>query len=122
VGQIAVDPFHGMDRLERDVLVRAVLERNPTIEAARQGGRARLQREPQVTRLDDPNVAYSIAPLSIGAGDVRYGQALQLAQRLPYPGKLGLRGEIARTEAEAARHDYQATPLQLATVAALFFR
>ena len=115
------DPLSELDRLDRETVIRAVVARNPTIEAARQAWEAAREREPQLSSLDDPSVSYSVAPLSIGAGDVRYGQSIGFAQRLPYPGKLRLRGEIARAEAEAARHDYQAVRLQLATLASLLF-
>ena len=115
------DPLSEFDWLERDVVIRAVVERNPTIESARQAWKATREREPQLSSLDDPSVSYRVAPLSIFAGDVRYGQSIGFAQRLPYPGKLRLRGEIARAEAEAARHDYEAVRLQLATMASLLF-
>src|SRR3990170_3215444 len=58
--QVERDPFPGESRLSRDALVRAVLERNPTI-------------------------------------------------------------EVARSEADAARYDYQAVRLQLAAMASLLF-
>lgn len=119
--QVERDPFPGESRLSRDALVRAVLERNPTIEAARWVWQAGLQREARVTSLDDPTVSYAFAPLSLGAAEVRYGQRVQLSQRLPYPGKLGLEGEVARAEADAARYDYQAVRLQLAAMASLLF-
>ena len=119
--QVETDPFRGESRLSRDALVRAVLERNPTIEAARWGWQAGLRREPQVTSLDDPTLSYGFAPLSIGAAEVRYGQRIQLSQRLPYPGKLGLEGAVARAEADAARYDYEAVRLQLAAMASLLF-
>ena len=115
------DPLSELDWLERDVVIRAVVERNPTIESARQAWKAAREREPRLSSLDDPSVSYRVAPLSIFAGDVRYGQSIGFAQRLPYPGKLRLRGEIARAEAEAARHDYEAVRLQLATMASLLF-
>jgi outer membrane protein TolC len=44
-----------------------------------------------------------------------------LSQRLPFPGKLRLRGEIALGEAEAASHDYAAVRLRIATMASLLF-
>ncbi len=115
------DLLSELDRLDRETVIRAVVERNPTIEAARQAWEAAREREPQLTSLEDPRVSYNVAPLSIGAGNVRYGQSIGFAQRLPYPGKLRLRGEVARAEAEAARHDYEAVRLQLATMASLLF-
>ena len=115
------DPLDRLDRLDRETVIRAVVERNPTIEAARQTWKVAREREPQLSSLDDPVVSYSFAPLSIGAGEVRYGHVIGFAQRFPYSGKLDLRREIARAEAEAARHDFQAVRLQLATLASLLF-
>ncbi len=115
------DPLSDLSRLDRETVIRAVVERNPTIEAARQAWEVAREREPQLSSLDDPVVSYSFAPLSIVAGDVRYGHIIGFAQRFPYSGKLDLRREIARAEAEAARHDYQAVRLELATLASLLF-
>jgi outer membrane protein TolC len=119
--QTRVDPFAGEDRLRRDELVRAVLERNPSLEAARRGWEAAEQREPQVASLQDPMLSYGFAPLSIGSDDVRYGQRIELIQRFPYPGRLDLAGQIARAEADAARYDYEAVRLRLATMASSLF-
>ncbi|HVS31867.1 MAG TPA: TolC family protein [Thermoanaerobaculia bacterium] len=105
--------------LERRELVRAVLERNPSIEAARQAWRAAAEREEQVTALADPRLSTSIAPLSIG-GD-RFGASIEASQMLPFPGKRRLRGAIARAEADAARNDFEAVQLELATMASLLF-
>jgi outer membrane protein TolC len=113
--------FADADRLVRGDLVQAVLDRSPTVDMARQAWQAALQREPQARSLDDPVVSYSLAPLSIGASNVRYGQVVRFGQRLPFPGKLKLQGEIARAEAEAAHQDYQAVRLRLATMASLLF-
>ncbi|MGH9463882.1 MAG: TolC family protein [Vicinamibacteria bacterium] len=119
--QTRPDPFAGEDRLRRDALVRAVLERNPSVEAARRVWEAAEQREPQVASLQDPMLSYGFAPLSIGSDDVRYGQRIEFIQRFPYPGRLDLEGQIARAEAEAARYDFQAVRLQLAAMASSLF-
>jgi len=117
------EPFEldELSRLDRHALIEAVLARNPSVESAREGWRAALAEYPQVTALEDPMVEYSLAPLSIGADDVSYGQVVQVGQRLPWPGKLALRGEIALAEAEAARENYQSTRLSLALIASLLF-
>lgn len=49
-------------RLDRQALIEAVLARNPSVEAAREGWSAALAEYPQVTALDDPMVEYSLAP------------------------------------------------------------
>lgn len=108
-------------RLDRAALIRAVLERNPDIESARQAFRAALAEHSQESALDDPTLEYSFAPLSIASSDVSFGQAVTLSQKLPWPGKRALAAEVALAEAEAARDNYQATRLQLALLASLSF-
>lgn len=108
-------------RLDRAGFVRAVLASNPSIEAARQGWRAALAEYPQTSALPDPTLDYSMAPLSIGSQSVPYGQTIGLSQRLPWPGRLALQGEVALAEAEAAREDYQATRQRLALTASMLF-
>lgn len=108
-------------RLTRAALVRAVLENNPNIEAARQGWRAALAQYSQRGALPDPMLEYSFAPLSIASNDVSYGHSITLSQRFPWPGKLSLAQEVALAEAEAAQDDYQSTRLELALMASLLF-
>ena len=115
------EPVLQAPQLDRDILVQAVLDRNPTLQAARHAWEAALERIPQATSLDDPMLSYSFGPLSIGSDDARYGQVARLSQRFPFPGTLRLRGEVARAEADVARHGYQAARLGLAYMAALLF-
>ena len=49
--------------LDRRAYVRAVLERNPSIESARQGWRAALSRVSQSGTFEDPMIDLGIAPL-----------------------------------------------------------
>ncbi|HEX6900599.1 MAG TPA: TolC family protein [Thermoanaerobaculia bacterium] len=114
------DPFASQPRLDREALVRAVLERNPNLQAAREAWRAAAARPAQVRSLEDPTVSYGIAPLSIGS-DVDFGQELEVSQMLPYPGKRRVRSAMAEAEAETAREQYRAARLELATAAALGF-
>jgi len=115
------DPFPGAARLERTALVEAVLRRNPSIRAARWAWKAALARYPQETSLDDPMLGYGVAPASFGSDVVQDGHRVELSQRIPFPGKLSLRGEIALAEAEAARNDLEAVRLRLAAMASLLF-
>src|SRR6266545_3951502 len=108
--------FAGATTLERAAVVEAVLARNPDVEAARQAWRAALAGFPQAAALDDPMLSYSFAPLSI-ASDARFGQRVELAQMLPFPGKKRLAGEVALAEAEAARGSFEAVRLELALMA-----
>lgn len=116
------DPlFEGAARLERRELVALVLDRNPTVRSARHAWRAALERYPQVSALDDPMLGVGVAPRSIGSSAVDDAPKLDLSQKLPFPGKLRLRGEAALAEAEAASHDFAAVRLRLATMASLLF-
>jgi cobalt-zinc-cadmium efflux system outer membrane protein len=107
--------------LERAVFVRAVLQRNPTVDAARSGWRGAVARVRQSGSLDDPTVDLGLAPLSIGASNVPLGYTAAISQRLPWPGKLSLDAEMARAEASAAKSDFESTRRELALTAALLY-
>jgi outer membrane protein TolC len=115
------DPIAALAELEREALVREVLRRNPSLEAARQAWGAALERFPQATSLDDPSVRYAVAPDSFGSSRVDDGHRVDVAQRLPFPGKLRLRGEAALASAEAAANDFEGARRRLAEAASLLF-
>lgn len=112
------DPFAGVHRLDRETLVAAVLERNPDLTAMRQAWEAARQRVPQVTSLPDPQLSWSVAPLSIAESDVDLGQIAQFRQPFPYPGKLELRGEAAEAMADSEHRRWESLRLDLARMAA----
>ena len=107
--------------LERDALIEAVLQRNPSIESARQGWLAAQQLYPQATALADPMLMTSIAPLSIAGSMMPFGYMAQASQMLPYPGKREVMGAMARAEAEAMRGDYEDVRLELAAMASMLY-
>ncbi len=113
--------FSGMVELPRGVLVQQVLERNPSLRAARYAWRAALALYPQVTALDDPMLGGSLAPRSFGTHRVDEAYTLELSQALPFPGKLALRGQAALGEAEAAQRDFSAVRLRLALMTSLLY-
>ncbi|HSP80521.1 MAG TPA: TolC family protein, partial [Myxococcaceae bacterium] len=115
------EPLEGARVLDREALVRQVLERNPELEAARAAWQAALARPEQVESLDDPVLTYEVAPLSLFARETRFGQTIGLSQKLPFPGKRALAGEVARAEAEAARGDFEAARLRLALMASMLY-
>lgn len=105
--------FAGQSELVLDSLRQEVVSRNPTLAAMRSAWQAAIERYPQVTTLDDPQFGYGIAPGTVGSDEVNFGQKFELSQRFPWPGKLGLRGQVALGQAEAAGHDFDATRLRL---------
>jgi len=82
---------------------------NPQIEAARQGWQAAKQLPTQVSTLPDPQ--FNLQHLSVGSprpfagytnSDFAY-IGLGISQDIPYPGKLHLKGEIAKREADVSQ-------------------
>src|SRR5262249_21024365 len=66
---------------------------------------------------DDPVVsweAWNIPPLAIARAD---NNIFRLAQRIPFPGKRTLAGEVAERQADALRHDADAVGLDAVTLA-----
>ncbi|HET9063174.1 MAG TPA: TolC family protein [Candidatus Binatia bacterium] len=119
--QADTDPFAGMTTLERESLVHAVLERNPSIEAARTAWRAAAAMPAQERALDDPMIGYAFAPQSVGVSDLEYGQVIELGQKLPFPGKRGIRALVAQAEARAAEGDYESMRRDIALMASMLF-
>ena len=105
--------FSGQAELTLVALRQAVLQRNPSLTAMQRTWQAALERPLQVSALDDPTFSYGFAPATIGASDLVFGQRFGLSQRFPWPGTLRLRGEAARSLAQAAGEDVNTTRLQL---------
>jgi outer membrane protein, heavy metal efflux system len=103
--------------LSSSKLVAEVLARNPTLPAMQAAWEAEQAHIEQVSALDDPTLAYMIAPATIGDPRTDFGQKLELSQKIPWPGTLRLRGEAARYEADAAREEITNVRLKLINAA-----
>jgi len=86
---------------------------NPQIEAARQAGQAAKQVPTQVSTLPDPQ--FNLQHLSVGSprpfagytnSDFAY-LGLGVSQDFPYPGKLRLKGDIAKRDADVVQHQFE---------------
>jgi outer membrane protein, heavy metal efflux system len=86
---------------------------NPQIESARQGWEAAKQVPTQVSTLPDPQ--FSLQQVNVGSprpfagytnSDFAY-LGLGVSQDLPYPGKLRLRGEMAKKDADVTQQQYE---------------
>jgi outer membrane protein TolC len=106
-------PFPVTGELSAEALVQAVLARSPTLAQMVAAQEAAATRYPQVTALDDPMLSGWMAPATIDARPLNYAQRVELTQKVPYPGKLRLRGENALAEARAAGNEVEDTRLQL---------
>jgi outer membrane protein TolC len=107
--------------LSVDPLIEQVLARNPTLPEMVAAWQAASARIPQVTSPEDPFFGATVAPASIGSSEVDFGYRLELSQKLPWPGKLGLRGANASAEANAVGNEVEGTRLQLIETARMAF-
>src|SRR6202795_3595231 len=89
---------------------------NPQIEAARQGWQAAKQVPTQVSTLPDPQ--FNLQHVSVGSprpfagytnSDFAY-IGLGVLQDIPYPGKLRLKGEIAKRDADVSQKPVASGP------------
>jgi outer membrane protein TolC len=108
-------------QLERAALVRAVLDRNPSLESARQAWRAALARYRQAGAYEEPIISLEVAPLSVGSSRARLGYEVGISQRIPLGGKLDAQAAQAAAEAEVAASDFKQARLELALAASQLY-
>jgi outer membrane protein TolC len=102
-----------MPELTAEVLVEQVLARNPSLAQMVAAWQAASARYPQVTSLEDPMFTGMVAPASFGSNTAEPGYRVEVSQKLPFPGKLNLRGQAAQAEARAAANEVADVRLQL---------
>jgi len=112
----------------RELLAEAAAN-NPEIRAAQQGWEAAKQVPSQASTLPDPQVV--VQHLSVGSprpfagytnSDFAY-IGLGFSQDLPYPGKLRLRGDMAKRDADVAQQQYESVRRSvLAAVKSAYFQ
>jgi len=97
--------------LKLNDLIAEALAKNPDVLAARSKWEVFKERPPQAGALDDPILGLGILNLPVDTFSFRDEdmtmKEISVTQRLPYPGKRGLRSEMAQKEAEAALGDYE---------------
>ncbi|MCI0453933.1 MAG: TolC family protein [Candidatus Dadabacteria bacterium] len=87
-------------------LVKEALEKNPEIKAAKAKWEASTKRPSQVSTLPNPTIGVrymnvSFDRLTLGEDDFTEFGIISASQEVPFPGKLSLKGKIAKEEAEA---------------------
>lgn len=87
---------------------------NPTIRAAQDRWVAAQERPAQTSALDDPMFTYEGFNIPENFDPTRTdNNILKLSQKLPFPGKRRLRGEIAGHEAEIAKEEVRMTEVTI---------
>jgi outer membrane protein, heavy metal efflux system len=110
-GLAAWPAFAQESSLKLHALVEEALLRNPNIQAARRRWEASQAIIPQVQSLPDPNLllGYQRMPMLEPLEGPVYG----FSQKFPFPGKLGLKGEVAARQADRIEQEYLATQLNV---------
>ena len=92
-----------------DMLVEEALQNNPEIKSAQRRWLGSEQRPTQVSTLPDPMFSYSRFIESVETRVGPQENVFTLSQRIPFPGKLGLKGKMAKQNALAEEQRYLAT-------------
>ena len=102
------------DRLALPELIQEVLARNPELAATRKQWEAATNRIAQVRSLDDPILSLQLwnvpQPLNIARTE---NHIFGFSQNLPFPGKLGLKGEVASRSADMTEQAIHAKEREL---------
>lgn len=94
-------------------LVSEALQNNPEIQAARKEREAAQQRIAPAGALDDPMLEAGV--VNVPTNSFRFDREdmtmkmIGISQRFPYPGKRGLRQDVAARDAQSVGHGYQET-------------
>lgn len=115
IGQTVLTPQNGTPSVQPTVtlkeLIDEALANNPQIKAARRRVDAKSAQIPQASALPDPIVSLTsmgnIVPLWLQKGDPSSARIVGVSQDVPFPGKLELKGKVARMETEAERFSYE---------------
>src|SRR6267143_5695054 len=108
-----VTPHQGEVVTSLQDLLKEAEQNNPQIRAARQGWQAAKQIPSQVSTLPDPQ--FTAQQLNVGSPRPFAGYTnshfayfgLGVSQDFPYPGKLRLRGEMAKRDADVMQQQYE---------------
>jgi outer membrane protein, heavy metal efflux system len=114
IGLIIVPSIQAQEtnRIYLEQLIDEALKNNPEILAARERWRAAQARPSQVRTLPDPEISFS--QRNIGSDYTTLGKepmsnvGASFVQKIPFPGKLTLRGEVAEKEADREESSLEA--------------
>ncbi|RMH84633.1 MAG: TolC family protein [Calditrichaeota bacterium] len=103
--------------LELRELIQEALANNPDLRAAEQRWQASLARIPQAGALPDPTLSFNLLNLPTNSfvfnQEAMTGKQVALMQMFPFPGKLGIKTDIARAGAAIQKAQYEELRNQL---------
>jgi outer membrane protein TolC len=95
-------------------LIKTTLQNNPGLQAAKKRWQQTIERLPQVDSYPDPMLKYSYFLENVETKVGPQKQIFGISQKIPFPGKLSLKGDIAAKSAEVAYLAYESAILKLA--------
>ena len=100
-----------------DELIQDVGKSNPGIKAAQETASAKKSLILPAKTLPDPNITFwhmgGLFPTRLMVGDPSSARTYGIEQEIPFPGKLGLKGQVASMEAEAEEWNHALTHRQV---------
>jgi cobalt-zinc-cadmium efflux system outer membrane protein len=92
-------------------LVEEALLNNPELKTLQEKIAMYEERPPQAESLDNPKLGFALANVPVDTfkfdQEPMTQKQISVMQRIPFPGKLGLKGDIARKELEVVREEYE---------------
>jgi outer membrane protein TolC len=107
--------------LDLETVVRRVLQRNPSLAAARASWTEARARTRRSGALDDPMLDVMVAPRSLGSSSVDPGYRVEITQAFPLFGQRGWQRRVAEADARVAGWDLRTAQLDLVHQARLVF-
>ena len=100
-----------------DELIREAAANNPAIKAAQYTASAKKSLVLPAKTLPDPTITFwhlgGLFPIRLMPGDPSSARTFGIEQDIPFPGKLGLKGKVASTEAESEEWNHALTHRQV---------
>jgi outer membrane protein TolC len=87
-------------------LVKSALQNNARLKSKKLAWQSLIQQYPQAIALKDPRISYTEALRPIETRLGSQDRVLSISQRLPYPGKLELKGKVVWSEIKMAKVRY----------------
>ena len=104
---------YAQDFINLDALIKEALKNNPKVKAYEAAWAAEREKTKQVTTLPDPVFTYGFFGKNIETKTGPQKEKFSIAQKIPFPGKLSLKGKIQEKQAQQTRQMYEAEKREL---------
>ena len=104
---------YAQDFINLDVIIKEALKNNPKIKAYEAVWAAEGEKTKQVTTLPDPIFTYGFFGKNIETRVGPQKEKFSISQKIPFPGKLSLKGKVQQKQAEQSRQIYEAEKQEL---------